>query len=313
MLRNLLGVIVFSIATVNTVVWMTPLLTFTLVKLVVPIKPFRNLMTRWIMAMGENWISVNTWVFGLVNGTRYELRGFDQLDRDRWYLVVVNHQSWVDIVALQAAFNRRIPFLKFFVKQELMWFPLLGLAFWALDMPFMKRHSKEYLAANPDQKGTDLEATRRACEKFHATPTSVINFVEGTRFSEAKRARRASPFRYLLPPRSGGVAVTISAMGHMFDAVLDVTVFYPDGIPTFWDLMTGRVRSVRIEVDARPVEDWIVAGDYENDRDHRRRFHRWLTDMWQSKDRRLAELHGDSRLPEHVESTPTTSTSGGET
>lgn len=289
-LVNLKGAAVFALCTVSTLLWFVPLVTFTLLKAVVPIARFRAVMARLAMGVGENWISFNTWLFEKVNGTRYSLHGVEGLSDTKWYLLVVNHQTWVDVIALQAAFNRRIPFLKFFVKRQLIWFPVLGLAFWALDMPFMKRHSKEYLQRHPEQKGKDLEATKRSCEKFRDTPTSVINFVEGTRFSEEKRQRRASPFRHLLPPRAGGVAVALSSMGDMFDTLLDVTVTYPEGVPTFWDVMCGRYKAARIEVMQREVEPWIVAGDYLNDREYRRRFHRWLTDIWTAKDERLAEL-----------------------
>jgi len=290
-LTNLKGGLVFAANTVNTFVWFTPLISFTILKLLVPVPGFRRLMTRWIMAMGENWISGNALIFRLVNGTRYTVRGLDGLSRDKWYLLVVNHQTWADIIVLQTVFNRRIPFLKFFVKQQLFWFPVLGIAFWALDMPFMKRYSKGYLQKHPEKKGQDLEMTKRACEKFHDTPTSVINFIEGTRFSEQKREKRQSPFRFLLPPRSGGIAVTMSSMGEMFDAVLDVTLFYPTGVPTFWDVMCGRFESVEVYVRQRPVQRWIVDGDYVNDRDHRGRFHRWLTELWTDKDEELVRLH----------------------
>lgn len=290
MLRNILGVFVFGLCTVNTVVWITPLLTFTVFKLVIPIAGFRTVMTRWIMAMGENWISTNAVIFSMANRTEFEVTGLDQLRRDNWYLLLVNHQTWVDIIALQTVLNRRIPFLKFFVKQQLIWFPLLGLAFWALDMPFMRRYSKDYLARHPEKKGQDLEMTRKACERFHSTPTSVINFVEGTRFSEEKRARRDSPYRHLLPPRSGGIAITVSAMGEMFDAILDITIHYPNGVPTFWDAMCGRFSKVVIRIHRRAIDDWIVKGDYVNDREFRRDFHRWLSDLWSAKDQELAEL-----------------------
>jgi 1-acyl-sn-glycerol-3-phosphate acyltransferase len=291
LLTNLKGVIVITVATVNTFVWFTPLITFTVLKLLVPVPAFRTRMTRWIMAMGENWISTNAFVFDLVNGTRYHVTGLDGLSREQWYMLVVNHQTWVDIIALQTVFNRRIPFLKFFVKQQLIWFPVLGVAFWALDMPFMKRYSKDYLQKYPEKKGQDLEMTRQACAKFHATPTSVINFVEGTRFSEAKRRRRESPYRYLLPPRSGGIAVTLASMGDMFDSMLDITLFYPEGIPTFWDAMCGRFHAVEVHIHQKPIDDWIVHGDYLNDRAYRRRFHRWLAALWAGKDEELAALH----------------------
>jgi len=275
----------------NTIFWFIPLIFFTLLKLVVPIAAFRRVMTNWIMAMGENWISVNAQLFAWINGTRYTVTGLEDLSRERWYLLLVNHQTWVDIIALQTVFNRRIPFLKFFVKQQLVWLPVVGIALWALDMPFMSRYSKAYLQRHPEKKGKDLEMTRRACEKFHATPTSVINFVEGTRFSEAKRLRRDSAYRHLLPPRSGGIAVTLSSMGEMFDAVLDVTMHYPEGVPTFWDVMCGRFQAVEVHVRQQPLEPWLVAGDYVNDRQFRRDFHRWLTERWQRKDQQLAELH----------------------
>ena len=291
-LANAKGVLVFGLATLHTFFWFAPIFVFAIIKFAVPIPAIRKLMTRGMMAVGENWISSNRVLFAVANGTRYEVVGTEGLSRDRWYLVLSNHQTWVDVIALQTALNRRIPFLKFFVKQQLIWFPVLGITFWAMDMPFMKRYSKAYLQKHPEQKGKDLEATRRSCEKFHDTPTSVINFLEGTRFSEEKRKRRDSPYRHLLPPRAGGVAVALSSMGKMFDAILDVTILYPDGVPTFWDVMCGRFESARIEVRQRTVEPWLADGDYVNDRDYRRDFHRWLAEIWAEKDARLAELHG---------------------
>ncbi len=283
-----------GIASVNTIVWFAPLITFKLLKLVVPVNGFRRVMTRWVMAMGENWISCNTLLFRIVNGTRYEVRGLEGLSKSNWYMLMVNHQSWVDIVALQQTFNRRIPFLKFFVKQQLIWIPVLGIALWALDMPFMKRHSKAYLQQHPEQRGRDLEATRLACQRFRMTPTSVINFVEGTRFSAEKHAKRESPYRYLLPPRSGGVAVALSSMGSMFNAILDVTIHYPGRVPQFWDLLCGRFDAVVIDIRQRPLDEWLVAGDYLDDREFRREFHRWLKDLWSDKDELLATLHAES-------------------
>jgi len=296
-LTNAKGIAALAVIAANTVLWFTPIMVFTLLKLVVPVRSFRRLMTRWIMVMGENWVGFNALVFRIVNDVEWNLRGIDDLDREHWYLVFANHQSWVDIVVLQTIFNRRIPFLKFFLKQQLIWFPLLGLAFWAMDMPFMKRHSKSYLARHPEQKGSDLVATRKACEKFRDTPTSVINFLEGTRFSEAKRVRRNSPFVHLLPPRAGGVAVAISAMGDMFDAVLDVTILYPDGVPKFWDMMCGRMTRVVVDVRTLPVEAWCIGGDYADDREFRQRFHRWLAEIWKHKDQRIEELRKEFGVP----------------
>ena len=285
------GVVTFAGCTVNTVVWFVPLMTFSVFKLLVPIKSFRVLMTRWITAMGENWVSVNSVILGLRHNTHLDVRGLENLSPDRWYLVVANHQAWVDIVVLQAVFSRQIPFLKFFIKQQLIWFPLLGLAWWAMDMPFMKRYSKSYLARHPEKKGRDLDATRKACEKFRETPTSIINFVEGTRFSAAKHSARRSPYNNLLPPRAGGIALALSSMGNMFDSVVDVTIVYPDGVQKFWDMCCGSLKHVVVDIRQRPVEEWLTRGDYSNDREFRARFHSWLADIWAQKDSKISTIH----------------------
>ena len=293
-MRNLKGLLTFSACTIHTIFFVLPLILLALIKLIVPVPAIRRVITRWLMAIGEAWIATNAMIFRLVNDTTWDIRGLEGLRRDQWYLVVANHQTWVDIVALQTIFNRRIPFLKFFIKQELIWFPFLGMAWWALDMPFMKRYSKSYLAKHPEKKGKDLEATRKACQKFRHVPTSVINFVEGTRFTEEKRDRRGSPYRHLLTPRAGGVALALSSMGEMFDAVVDVTIVYPGSPPNFWDMLCGEFRHVIIDVRQRPVEPWLYEGNYESDRAFRRDFHHWLSDVWKDKDEAIAMIGADS-------------------
>jgi 1-acyl-sn-glycerol-3-phosphate acyltransferase len=159
-----------------------------------------------------------------------------------------------------------------------------------MDMPFMKRYSKSYLARHPEKMGTDLEATRKACEKFRDVPTSVINFVEGTRFSEDKKSRRGSTFESLLPPRAGGIALALSSMGDMLDGILDITIVYPYGAPKFWDMMCGDFEQIIVDIEKRPVTENLYTGDYENDREFRKEFHQWLTDIWHEKDRKIGSI-----------------------
>jgi 1-acyl-sn-glycerol-3-phosphate acyltransferase len=244
------------------------------------------------MKIGEAWVDCNSLIYSVGNSTTFDVRGLDNLRQDNWYLVIANHQTWVDIVAMQTVLNRRIPFLKFFIKQELIWFPFLGAAWWAMDMPFMKRYSKSYLAQHPEKKGKDLEATRKACQKFRDTPTSVINFVEGTRFTEEKKQKRGSAYEHLLTPRAGGVALALSSMGDMFDAILDITIVYPGDPVNFWGMMCGEFKHVIIDIQKRPIEEWLYQGDYAGDRDFRKRFHQWLAHIWEEKDRKLADLKG---------------------
>ncbi len=290
--RNLRGVIVFGGMTINTIFWFIPLFVLAIVKLLLPIPPLRRGITRTLTWFGEQWVTINTWCLAGSGSLEWRAEGLEGLKRDGWYLVISNHQTWVDIVVLQQIFNRRVPFLKFFIKQELVWFPLLGIAWWAMDMPFMKRYSPSYLAKHPEKKGKDLEITRKACEKFRHIPTSVINFIEGTRFSEEKRVKRESPYRHLMPPRAGGIAIALSSMGELFEAVLDVTLYYPDGAPSFWAMCCGdRVRVVA-NVARVPVDASLAAGDYGTNREFRREVHQWISEIWRQKDIRLEEMSG---------------------
>ena len=274
---------------VNTLVHATPLLLLALLKLLIPLPAFRNAISKVLVLIAESWIWVNSTVVTFVAGLSLQVEGLEGLKRDGWYLVICNHQSWGDIPVLQKAFNRRIPFLKFFLKRELIWVPVLGLAWWALDFPFMNRYSKELLKKRPELRGKDTEATRKACEKYRHLPVSVMNFVEGTRFTDAKHDRRKSPYQHLLVPRSGGIAFVLDAMGSMLNAIVDVTVIYPNGRPGMVDLLSGRVRMVKVHVDVIPIPEELLGGDYENDKDFRIRFQAWLNSRWAIKDKIMSQ------------------------
>ena len=279
-----------SLVGLNTLAHGLPLLALALVKIVVPVKPVRRALSRALILIAESWIGVNSALIAIVARTRFELSGLEGLRYAGWYLVVSNHQSWVDILVLQRVFNRRIPFLKFFLKQELIWVPVLGLAWWALDFPFMRRYSRETLEKRPELRGKDVEATRKACARFSEIPVSVMNFVEGTRFTPGKHAAQGSPYAHLLKPKAGGVAFVLEAMGGCIDTLVDVTLFYPAGRPTLVDLFAGRVPAVVVSVLPRPIPREMAGGDYENDSAFRARFQDWLGAIWSEKDAALARL-----------------------
>lgn len=276
-----------SLIALNTVFHATPLLLLALIKFVLPIAGFRRFISRVLVLIAESWIAVNSRLMQTLGGTEIRVQGLEGLQRRGWYLVICNHQSWVDIPVLQQVFNRRIPFLKFFLKSQLIWVPVLGLAWWALDFPFMKRYSREQLEKHPEWRGKDVEATRKACEKYRDLPVSVMNFVEGTRLTEAKHDRQRSPYRNLLHPRAGGIAFVLDAMGDMLNAIVDVTLSYPNGRPGVLDLLAGRVRRVDVTVKAIPIPAELLGGDYENDEAFRRDFQDWLNRLWVAKDQNL--------------------------
>jgi 1-acyl-sn-glycerol-3-phosphate acyltransferase len=288
-MATLRGTLTMALIVLNLLFWATPLYLVAFVKLL-PFAGLRTRCDRLLVRIAQNWISGNNLIFRLTQDIRWDVEGIAGLQRRDWYLVICNHQSWVDILVLQGVFNRRIPFLKFFLKRQLIWVPVLGFAWWALDFPFMQRHSREYLERHPQARGQDLAVTRRACEHFSRSPTSVMNFVEGTRFTPEKYAAQASPYRHLLKPRAGGTAFVLSAMGDILHRVLDVTIFYPGGAPSLWDMCCGRLRKVVVRVTAREIPDWTAQGDYQDDPEFRARFQAWLSETWARKDEQLESL-----------------------
>lgn len=273
----------------HTVLHVVVLFALTAVKLLLPLRGARVALSRALVAVAESWIGVNALLFDRFARIRWHVEGLEGLERGRNYLVLCNHQSWVDIPVLQKVFNRRVPFLRFFLKSQLIWVPLLGPAWWALDFPFMKRHSRDVLARRPELAGRDRETTRRACAKFRQLPVSVMNFVEGTRFTRAKHAAQQSPYRHLLRPRAGGVAFVLDAMGEGLHAILDVTVVYAQGAGSMMDLVAGRIGEIRVHVRQRAI-DPALRGDYENDPAFRERFQAWINALWAEKDADVERL-----------------------
>lgn len=261
-----------------------PLLILAALLKLLPVPSLQRWLERRLPGIAERWIAVNSAMIDRFTRTRFEVEGLEGLRPDGHYLVLANHRSWVDIPVLQKVFNRRIPLLRFFLKRQLIWVPVLGLCWWALDFPFMQRATKSQLARRPELAGRDLAATRRACEKFRHIPASIMNFVEGTRFTPAKHAAQGGAFRHLLRPRAGGAAFVLGAMGDILDGVLDVTVHYDRPQPSLADLFANRIGVVRVRVVERPIPDGFAGADYDSDREFRRHFQAWLNQLWLEKD-----------------------------
>ncbi|MBF8658006.1 MULTISPECIES: acyltransferase [Pseudomonas] len=290
MRRVLTGILTATLLLLNTLVLIGPLLVFALFKLVLPGRG-RDRASGAVMWVAETWSEIDKAIFALCTPTQWDIRGIENLRRDTSYLAISNHQSWVDIPALIESLNRRTPFFKFFLKKELIWVPLLGLAWWGLDYPFMKRYSKAFLEKHPELKGKDLEITKAACELFKRQPVTVVNYLEGTRFTEAKRQAQQSPYRHLLKPKAGGVAFVLAALGEQLDALLDVTIVYPgDKAPGFWDLLNGSVSRVIIDIQVRELDPALWAGDYESDPVFRQTVQAWVNQLWLEKDERIERL-----------------------
>lgn len=284
---TLRGVAVSGAIAINTLFWCTPLFVLAVARLAIPPASWRGWCARGLGHIAEAWIWVNTWLLRWISGVETELKGDLPNTPRESVLVLANHQSWMDILLLQALCNRRLPLLRFFLKQQLIWVPVLGLAWWALDFPFMRRYSRTYLKRHPERAGRDLEATRKACRKFEHYPVAIMNFAEGTRFMRQKHQRQASPYRHLLKPRVGGMNYVLALLGKQIHWIYDFTIYYPgEGSLSLWAFLSGRRRRARVLVRRLPLpEPW--RGLSLGDASMRAEVASWLASVWCDKDDRL--------------------------
>ncbi len=276
---------------VNIILCAVQLFPLAFLKFIFPFKRGKDLLNRALIRVANNWVLLNSMAMEYWFPVEWNVTGLDMLKKDDWYLVISNHQSWVDIIVLQKALYGRIPYIKFFLKRELIWVPVLGLAWWALDFPFMKRYTKEEISRNPALKGKDIEITRKACRKFKDVPIAIMTFPEGSRFTQEKHDRQDPPFKYLLKAKSGGLSFTISSMGEYINKLINVTIVYPDGPNSLWDFLCRRIRKVDVVVEILPIPGRFANGDVD-DEEFQKDFNGWLNSLWTHKDVLIHKIKG---------------------
>ncbi|MCB1603184.1 MAG: acyltransferase [Gammaproteobacteria bacterium] len=282
------GSVFLILVVINTLFWVPILLVFALIKLIVPIHAFRRAVSRLLVWIAETWVALNTHSHRILHGKKLEVSGLNDLQKDDWYLLISNHVAAADIPVLQSVFHKKIPFLKFFLKKELIWMPFLGLAWWALDFPFMRRFTKEYLQKNPHMKGKDLEITRKACEKFRDYPITVINYVEGTRFTQVKHDKQQSPFTHLLKPKSGGIGFVLGSMGDRISYLILTSIKYLPHPPSPWEYMCGKFAKVQVLVEKIKIPDNLKNKNYLTDSAFKQDLQSWLNELWFKQDKKLS-------------------------
>ncbi|EEW42076.1 Acyltransferase [Klebsiella pneumoniae subsp. rhinoscleromatis ATCC 13884] len=276
-----------------TIICSVPIIVAGLIKLLVPIPAVWRSISVFCNFMMYCWCEGLALLLHLNPWLKWDVQGLEGLNKKNWYLLISNHHSWADIVVLCVLFRKHIPMNKYFLKQQLAWVPFIGLACWALDMPFMRRYSRSYLIRHPERRGKDVETTRRSCEKFRAHPTTIVNFVEGSRFTEEKKRETRSPYHNLLPPKAAGIAMALNVLGSQFDKLLNVTLCYPDNhTKPFYDMLSGRLTRIVVRINLVPIGEELH-GDYVNDKNFKRGFQRWLNGLWEEKDRQLTDIMRD--------------------
>jgi len=239
-MNTLRGLLAALFLAVNTALWCVPLFTVGIVRFLLPIASARRFLSGAMDLVIDGWVGGNRAMNAVLRLQRFDLtwQVSEPLSLDKRYLVLCNHQSWADIIILQNSFRGILPPLKFFTKQQLIWLPLLGAAMWLLGFPYVRRGG-----------AGDREAMARSCRGFREHPVSVLNFLEGTRFTPAKHARNQSPYRHLLPPKLGGMAFVLGELGEHVDQVIDVSIAYPGPAPSFWQFLCGDCPRSRVHIE----------------------------------------------------------------
>ena len=280
---------VSSVMATNSVVHGAPILGLGLTKLIKKSPKIDETNIK----LANNWININN---HLIERVLPELKWDIQIDPaldlslEGRYVMICNHQTWVDTTVNQYIGLKRMPLTRFFTKWELIFIPLVGQAFKILGFPMMKRHSKAQIAKNPELKNRDIEEARRACEQLLSQPFTLLNYVEGTRFTPAKHAAQKSPYQHLLKPKAGGLALALKILGQEIDALVDMTIVYDEEVPEYSEFWLGNVGQIAVNLRKIELPSWILEGDYENDRDYRVQFHQWLQQIWREKDELIGQM-----------------------
>ncbi|MFV5382880.1 acyltransferase [Acinetobacter towneri] len=248
----------------------------------------------------NSWLSVNNWLIDhVLPNTQWDISIDEdlQLSMQGRYLMTCNHQSWVDTTVNQYFGLTRMPLTRFFTKWELIFIPFVGQAFKILGFPMMKRHSKAQIAKKPELKDRDMEEARKACQQLLSQPFTLLNYLEGTRFTQEKHDQQQSPYQHLLKPKAGGLALALNILGDQIDALVDMTIVYPDGVPGYSEFWLGEVPRIAVNLRKINIPDWVLGGNYEDDAEYRERFQQWVHELWLEKDQLIESMQQKLEAP----------------
>ena len=287
----ILFVINLCLIVFNTILIATPILVLAIFRLVLPFNPIIRIIEKSNLFLYKIWVQINSFTIALTNKIDWQLDTATIPKIKNSCIIICNHQSWADIIMICHIFKGKIPVTKFFLKHSLIYIPFLGLACLGLGMPFLRRYSKQQLLKNPKLKYKDIESTNRACKHLIYSPSTLVNFVEGTRYTPQKAKLAKSSYEHLMPPKAASLGVALGQIGHDIDMLFNTTLRYPDNeTDPFIDMLKGRLKTVYATVEPIKVTDNLV-GDYLNEKQFKYSFTLWLRNLWEHKDKELSLMY----------------------
>jgi len=265
------------------------LLTIVNIPRIIPNRNLKVLLGSFSNTMGSATVASITAALKILHKIEWDFQIPEDVNTDTWYIAMSNHQSWADIFILLAAGHQKIPLLKFFMKKELQWIPIIYLVHKTVDMPFLNRHSRAQIQSNPELKKVDFENAKIAAKRFSRNPSTAFSFAEGTRFTEQKHAEQESPYANLLKPKVGALAIALSGMPQV-NTLVDFTVVYASKKRSTWDFLCGDLSKAKVVAKTYSLPENLKNRSFEEEDDYRRDFQTFVDAIWLEKEQVIKGL-----------------------
>jgi len=264
------------------------LLTIVNIPRIIPNKNLKVSLGSLSNTMGSATVASITAALRILHKLEWDFQIPEDANTDTWYIAMSNHQSWADIFILLAAGHKKIPLLKFFMKKELQWIPIIYLVHKTVDMPFLNRHSRAQIQENPELKKIDFENAKKAAKRFSRNPSTAFSFAEGTRFTLQKHAAQESPYTDLLKPKVGALAIALSGLPQV-DTLIDFTVVYSSQKRSTWDFLCGDLSKAKVVAKTYSLPENLKNKSFEEE-DYRRNFQKFVDAIWLKKQQTIKDL-----------------------
>ena len=265
------------------------LLTIVNIPRIIPNRNLKVLLGSFSNTMGSATVASITAALKILHKIEWDFQMPEDVNTDTWYIAMSNHQSWADIFILLAAGHQKIPLLKFFMKKELQWIPIIYLVHKTVDMPFLNRHSRAQIQSNPELKKVDFENAKIAAKRFSRNPSTAFSFAEGTRFTGQKHAEQESPYTNLLKPKVGALAIALSGMPKV-NTLVDFTVVYASKKRSTWDFLCGDLSKAKVVAKTYSLPENLKNRSFEEEDDYRRDFQTFVDAIWLEKEQAIKGL-----------------------